>query len=263
MCDGNVNSNRKWPVSHALTPALSPSCWSVRTHKQAHTDESPDTHAHTAGLPVSGDLGWASEAPHGFHIHSSPPRLPSELVPSSSLFILSLPPSSFTSHLSFHSLSPQPQSDESVEPKPVSVSRFHLSRQFRDSDVRVNEANINDWDLSKRSGSEHSLGALLCSAGLKSWSEVPQIQIAPFVSQRHRNILPRTLIRDPTCFRDSLRSAFQSETGCRLADSAVSHQWWSHSGSVDIGRCSVCVCVFVFEEEKERGCVSVSQQRLW
>lgn len=35
MCDGNVNSNRKWPVSHALTAALSPSCWSVRTHKTA------------------------------------------------------------------------------------------------------------------------------------------------------------------------------------------------------------------------------------
>lgn len=80
-------------------PAVGP----VRTHKQAHTDVHTDTH--TAGLPVSGDLGWALEAPHGFHIHSSPPPLQSELAPSSSFsFILSLPSHHLLSHLMFLSL---------------------------------------------------------------------------------------------------------------------------------------------------------------
>lgn len=117
-CDGNVNSNRKWPVSHALTPALSPSCWSIRTRKQAHTGVCTHTYTHTAGLPVSGDLGWASEA------HSSPPPLPSELTPSSSFSLfLSLPShlfffSFFYISYSFFSLTPQPQSDESTEPQP-------------------------------------------------------------------------------------------------------------------------------------------------
>lgn len=219
VCDGNVNSNRKWPVSHALTPALSPSCWSVRTHKQAHTDVRTDTH--TAGLPVSGDLGWASEAPHGFHIHSSPPPLPSELAPSSSFSFILSPPSHlfFFFHISysFLSLSPQPQSDERIEPQPVGVSSFHLSRPFRDSDV-------------KSAGSQHKrmrfiqvvwIGTQSWSTVVLSWLEPQHIwtklrpvkeklvrgasasptQIARDLSSSHRNIFTRTLIRDRTCFR--------------------------------------------------------------
>ena len=39
----------------------------------AHTNKPADvrTDTYTAGLPVSGDLGWTSEAPHGFHIPTS------------------------------------------------------------------------------------------------------------------------------------------------------------------------------------------------
>lgn len=141
MFDGSVNSNRKWPVIHALTPALSPSCWSGRAHKQPHTY----THTYTAGLPVSGDLGWALEALHGFHIHSSPPFLPSELAPNSSFS--SLPSHLFLLfHISyfFLSLSRKAPSDESIKLQPIGVFAFHLSWPFQDSDVRVHDANINE-----------------------------------------------------------------------------------------------------------------------
>lgn len=62
-------------LSVMLTPALSPSCWSVRTHKQ---DICADTYA--AGPPVSSDLGWTSEALHGFHIPSSSVSAGSKLI---------------------------------------------------------------------------------------------------------------------------------------------------------------------------------------
>lgn len=97
-CDSNVNSNRKWPVIHGRAPALWLSQLSVHhahthTRKQARTDADTHTHAHahanTAGLPVSADLGGASETLHAFHNHSSPTLPTSKLAPSSSsAFIL-------------------------------------------------------------------------------------------------------------------------------------------------------------------------------
>lgn len=169
-CDGNVNANRKWPVSHTLTSALSPSCWSVCTQKQPHTDVRTDTHTHThthtAGLPVSGDLGWASEALHGF----SHPLIPTVFsIWTGDQLILLLYPfspflSSFTSHIPTshfhhrHKVTKVLNLNLVVFPPSTCHSHFGF-RHFR-----LQEANINEWDLSKRSGSEHSLGALLCSA---------------------------------------------------------------------------------------------------
>lgn len=78
-CDSNVNSNRKWPVIHGRAPALWLSQLSVhRAHTHTHA------HANTAGLPVSADLGGASETLHAFHNHSSPTIPTSKLAPSSS-----------------------------------------------------------------------------------------------------------------------------------------------------------------------------------
>ncbi len=55
------------------------------------------------------------------------------------------------------------------------------------------------------------------------------IQIARDVSSSHRNILTLNLDLRPHLLPSSVGSAFEerfiSETGCRLADSAVSHQW--------------------------------------
>lgn len=71
-----------------LSVMRSVQCFLPAVGPYAHTNKPTDvrTDTYTAGLPVSGDLGWASEASHGFHIHSSPPPLPSELTPSSSSF---------------------------------------------------------------------------------------------------------------------------------------------------------------------------------
>lgn len=89
-----------------------------------------DTDTYTAGLPVTGDLGYALGALYVFHIHSSPPPLPSELTPSSSLsFILSLP-----SSLLFFPLH-VPYFFPSFSLPQTGVSSFHLSQPFQSSDV--------------------------------------------------------------------------------------------------------------------------------
>lgn len=116
-------------------------CAHTNKDTQSYALTQRDTHTHTAGLPVSADLGWALETLHGFHIHSSPPS-PS-IQTGSQLILLFNPLPSFSSPISpfhFH------REQEVTELQPVGASSFHLSRPFRDSDVRVREANISKCD---------------------------------------------------------------------------------------------------------------------
>lgn len=214
MCDGNVNSNRKWPVSHALTPALSPSCWSVRTHKQPHTDLRTDTH--TAGLPVSDDLGWASEALHGFHIHSSPPSLQSELAPSSSFSF-----SPFTSFLPLSHLLFLPFTFIAG-----TKWRKYYTPTYWCFLLPPVTAISGQWCQSAGSQHKRMRSIQMVWIRTQSWSAVVlswidpylerkvggsalRFQITPDIYPSHQNILIKTLISDRICFLDSVGSEFE------------------------------------------------------
>lgn len=124
-----------------------------------HTNKPGDVHTdtYTAGLPVSGEFGWALEALH--------------VLLYSLLFYLPVYPkvSSLPSHI-FHSL----------------YLYLYLSLPILESEVRVWKANINKWYLFKWPGSKHGLWPLL---QLKKVSQTNEN-----VSPRHKLILTGTLI---------------------------------------------------------------------